>query len=246
LSEAVRAVASTQKFLFDESFDEPVAPPQPEPLEEEAPPPPTFSEAELATAREEAYRAGLQAGQEEARQGLEQASADTLASIGIALGEMITTIDRRAQEIEGASLRAAVDVARRLVPSLAASQAQVEVETIIAECLERLREEPRIVVRVADAAIDTIKSRLDDLAESKGFEGRIVLLSQPDFQPSEVKVEWADGGAERNLAAIWGDVDAALARALGALAARDLTRDRAEEPPGDSPSTPADSSGVQK
>jgi flagellar assembly protein FliH len=239
-------MVTAEKFLFNESFDEPVAPPQPEPVEEELPPAPTFSEEELAAAREEAYRAGVQAGQEEARQGIEQSCADTLDSIGMALGEMISGIDRKAQEIECASLKAAVDVARRLVPSLATSQAQVEIETIIGECLERLHEEPRIVVRVADTAIDTVKSRLDELAESKGFEGRIVLLSQPDFQPSEVKVEWADGGAERNLAAIWADVDAALARALEAMPAAGPAPGSADQPTNDSPSMSAESSGVQK
>lgn len=239
-------MATTEKFLFHVDFDEPPAPPAPDPLEEEAPLAPTFTEEQLAAARDEAYRAGLEAGRQEERQSLERSAADSLRSIAVALADTIETIDGKAEEIERASLKAAVDVARKLVPSLSVKQAQVEVESIIGQCLERLREEPRIVVRVADAALDQIKSRLDDLAESRGFEGRIVLLAQPDFQPSEVKVEWADGGAERNLAQIWAGIDATLERALEAAPSRARDINRAAVAEAESSPLTGDSPGAAK
>ena len=89
-----------------------------------------------------------------------------------------------------------------------------EIETVVAECLERAKEEPRLVVRVSERMLEPVKKRIDALAAGEGFEGKVVLLVADDFGDSDVRVEWADGGAERSLEDIWRDIDQVLARYL--------------------------------
>ena len=90
-----------------------------------------------------------------------------------------------------------------------------EIEAVIRDCLARLRDEVRIVIRVADAVLDAVNERVTALAATAGFEGKIVLIAQEDLQVGDVHVEWADGGAERDSESLWREIDAVVARAIG-------------------------------
>lgn len=49
------------------------------------------------------------------------------------------------------------------------------------------------------------------LARERGYEGRLVVLGDPDMQAGDARIEWADGGIVRERARI----EAAVADALG-------------------------------
>ena len=59
-----------------------------------------------------------------------------------------------------------------------------------------------------------MRRRLDAIAQGHGFAGKFVLLVDESIGPADGRLEWADGGAERNTAHIARAIDAALARAL--------------------------------
>ena len=89
-------MAGYPKFLFETSFD-----PEQEKAAREAelaaereaaeaePPPPTFSEAELETARAEGLAAGREAGRQEALQSCEQRTSDLIASVTQQLDQLV-------------------------------------------------------------------------------------------------------------------------------------------------------------
>jgi flagellar assembly protein FliH len=52
------------------------------------------------------------------------------------------------------------------------------------------------------------------LARERGFEGRLVVLGEPDLAPGDARMEWADGGVVRDRARI----EAAVLDALGLTA----------------------------
>jgi flagellar assembly protein FliH len=70
-----------------------------------------------------------------------------------------------------------------------------------------------VVVRVPDAYYDALDAEIPALAKRSGFEGKVVLLSEPSLQPGDLRVEWADGGAEREVASLAAEIDAVLCRA---------------------------------
>jgi flagellar assembly protein FliH len=67
-------------------------------------------------------------------------------------------------------------------------------------------------VRVNDALLDILRERLDALASGIGFNGRIIAIADPAVAPGDARIEWADGGAERDSARAWADIDAHIAR----------------------------------
>ena len=203
-------MTAVEKFLFHTNFDEPPAPATPIEPDEDLPPPPSFSEEELEAARQQALAAGQAQGREEALRGLEQSCADGLEKLSAQLDQLGRQVDQQLQTISSEGLSAAVTVVRKLFPALARREELREIEAVVKDCLQRLHQEPRIVVRLSEGMLDRFKERIDQIAAKTGFEGRLVLLSEPDFQPSDVKVEWADGGAERSTARTWSEIESRL------------------------------------
>ncbi len=210
------AMSSIKKFLFDTSFDAGRRPePEPEPETPPEPPPPTFSEAELAAARNEAFAQGKQEGLAEAAAGLEQAIADGVAALATQVDSLIGAQTEHEARQQSQAIETAVQVVRKLFPRIAEARALPEIEAVIAECLGHLSDEPRVVVRIADPLIDPLRERLSSLAARSGFEGKVVLISDDTLEASSVRVEWAAGGAERDTAQIWQEIEEVIARRLG-------------------------------
>lgn len=216
-----------QKFLFNTSFElEDDAAPLPagdEPARPEA----CLTVEDLERAREEGFARGREAGLEAAGTAREAELERSLAALQARLADLAERSEAMAAVNSQEILHLTVAMLRRLFPRLTAAHGVAEIEAVIRDCLHRVRDEPRLVVRVADSLLDEIERRVGVLASRSGFEGRIVFLSQDDLRPGDVLVEWADGGAERNGGAVWREIESVLSRVLVA----------GEEPAADRPAS---------
>ena len=213
-----------RKFLFDLDFDAPVTPAgghgKAMHISETPPPPPapTFSEADLAQAvagaRVAGEKEGFAKGRAEAMAQLEKQIASILSTIGaqVAAATKAATNDRA--DITATAIDVARAILQKLHPELARRKGLVEIEGILGHCIDSLKNEPRLVVYTPAEHLDALKSRVDALSSTKGFEGRVVLIGEDGMKPGDCRVEWADGGMERSSAAIWAEIEAALDRAL--------------------------------
>ncbi len=61
-----------------------------------------------------------------------------------------------------------------------------------------LRGVPHLAVCVNDALVEEVDAMLKRLARERGFEGRIVVLGEPDIALGDARLEWADGGIVRD------------------------------------------------
>jgi flagellar assembly protein FliH len=196
------------KFTFETSFDDPSA----RRPEAEAPPPePTFTLADLAAARVEAQALGREEGLAEARAGAECLASDATQRIIERLDQLHRDIESFQERTLRQTMRLAVEILHRMLPALAASSALGEIEATIEACLRGHLEEPRMVVRVADALLDHVRTRIADITPDTGFAGKLILLADDSVAPGDCRVEWADGGTERNSARLQGQIDEALA-----------------------------------
>ena len=204
-------MSMSEKFLFDTSFEAPdLGGDAVRPVRK--PPPPKFDEEDLERARAEGHAAGKEIGAQEAMRSIEQQISQAVDAItaqmsGLAQAQ-VESHERQGRE----TLEVALTVVRKIFPGLAGRNGLAEVESVIRDCLERLRDEPRIVIRVADAVLDQVEARVGDLAARAGFEGKIVYLAQDGLNPGDVRVEWADGGAERDSERLWREIDQITAR----------------------------------
>jgi flagellar assembly protein FliH len=219
--------------LFENDFDEPMpikekaaaaqvakkpAPaPVPEPVIE--PPAPTFSEDELAAACEQARKQGEQAGHQrglaEGQQRLEAQMAAALSTISAQLTLAVRAATEAPVEITQAATELAMAILRKMHPALSAKRGLDEVAGVLADCLEQLKNEPRLVAYVPNQLLDPLNERVATISAARGFEGRVVLIGDPDLTDSDCRIEWADGGLERDTRRLWSDIEVALDRCLG-------------------------------
>ena len=66
-------------------------------------------------------------------------------------------------------------------------------------------------MRVNDSLHEMARDHLDDIARSRGFAGRVVVVAEPEIATGDCRIEWADGGVVRDTA----KTDRAIAEAIG-------------------------------
>ena len=73
-----------------------------------------------------------------------------------------------------------------------------------------------MVVHIGADIYEAAKAKLDEIAQARGFEGRLVVLSDPAMAPGDCRIEWADGGVSRDRAATLATIDDVVARYVAA------------------------------
>ncbi len=214
-----------KKFLFDNDFGLPAEPPpsreslpkeveiaEPEadPIEPEIP---QIDEAEIERARQAAYAEGEAAGRQAERSDMEAQSLAVLSTCEAKLSRLLEQQEREAESVSSDAVAIARAAIKKLFPNFAERGALDEVEALIATCMGRLKGEPRIVIRLCDEMLDTVKERLGKIAQKNGFQGKVVLLAEEELGPGDVLIEWADGGAERDSGRLLADIDQILSAA---------------------------------
>lgn len=202
-------MAQLKKYLFDVSFD-PVAKPEPVPevvvVEEK------FTRDELEAVRAAALAEGHHAGRAEADAALATKATAALEALAQGVTALLAAQDARAAETERQAIAALRAVVARALPALAARQSLAEIEALASRYLVEAIDEPRVVLRVCNDVYEAVRERLDTIAAASGYAGRIVLLADDQLGASDARIEWADGGVERNLAAQLSEIDAAMTR----------------------------------
>lgn len=222
-----------QKYLFDTDFgmpriapvdmgyaDDPMAMEIEEP-EPPPPPPPTFSEEELTLARQQAYDQGRQAGHQEAAQSLEQMTGMALATASHHLQALGAAQAADTEEVARQAAALAVAMVRKLHPEFARRFGLDEIEAAVLDCLRHLDRIPKVTIKVAPALAEAVKEKIEGLAEQAAFDGKLGVVGDPSLTPGDCRVEWGDGGAERDQSRAWAQIDQAVEAALGALAQRE-------------------------
>jgi flagellar assembly protein FliH len=205
-------MTAARKFLFDVSFDAP--PPPPPPPEE-----PKVALAELEAAREAAFAAGRQAATAEAIHLAETRIAAALDATVAAMAQLGRTQHAKLAEVERDVAVLVATVLSRISPTLAKHRALDDIATFVAQSLGEAADEPRVVLRVADDLFEAVRARVVPLAEAAGFSGKLVILGDEALGPADARVEWADGGAERDVSRLAREIEATALRVLEAPAA---------------------------
>lgn len=194
----------------------------------EEPPPPTFSEEELAAARAVAFAQGRAAGLADA---VEDQTAVVLRTVQALQGEialLMQSEQQRSLAFTEAALELSMAMLKQMFPHAASAHGLNEITAVIGTAMRERIDDPRLVIRVADSVLDQVQAEIDRLAADAGYAGKLVLLAEPNFAASDVRVEWANGGTERDSAAILAHIEHAVSQA-GALNAQ--AQEHAGTPP---------------
>jgi flagellar assembly protein FliH len=168
--------------------------------------------AKLAAAEAAAHRRGYAEAQSDAGVEAERHIAEAMERIAVHLGQAIDTLRAIETRLECEAVEVAVAVARKLAPALIAREPFAEISSLASDCFRELVASPHIAVRVNDALYAVAREKLDDIAGARSFAGRLVVLAESDIAVGDCRIEWADGGINRDTAA----ADAAISEAVAA------------------------------
>ena len=212
-------MARPRKYLFDTSFDDAVPPPGTASGEPPELPP---TRAQLEAARAEGLSQGRTDALFEMAGLVETRAADALVSLDRNVAALLAARAAIVHDTESQAIALLRSVLQKAVPALCRKDPAAEIEALVVRCLSEALDEPRIVLRVGDAVFDAIQSRLATMTEANGYAGKLVLIADPALADGDVRVEWADGGAERDTRRLMAEIDAILSRNIDAPPAAPL------------------------
>ena len=172
--------------------------------------------AEHATKLAEAEAAGYRNGFAAAKTEAEQRAAAALERIALGLADLDRGLSAVETRLETEAVAVAVAVAKKLAPELIAREPLAELAALAANCFRQLVAAPHVAVRVNEGLHERARDELDGIARTAGFDGRLVVMAEPDIAPGDCRIEWADGGVKRDLAAVAAAIDDAVARYVAA------------------------------
>lgn len=188
--------------LFDEDFDQPPPPLEPEVIE------PVYSAAELTAARETAAS--------DARdRALAEAEASARAGTRLALTEIATHLATTQTEATALAEQTAEAIARLLLdcfatafPALGARHGATEATAVMRAILPALHREPKITVRVNPHLIATMTEELATL--DSDLAARVRLLPTDALALGDARISWDNGTATRDIASLWRQIETVL------------------------------------
>ncbi len=195
------------KFLFDLDFA------TPSPAKERAASAVEIAQ-QIAEAEARAYRAGYDAARLEAKAESDRRVALALEEIGIAIKTIAGRFSNIENRMESEAVDVALAVARKLCTELIAAEPLTEVMALVSDCFRHLTSTPHIVVRINDTLYEAARDRIDQIAKRNGFEGRLVILAEPDIVSGDCKIEWADGGVNLDRSTIEAKINELVGRYL--------------------------------
>jgi hypothetical protein len=198
-AEALIHLPADGRSLFFEDFDAQSAPPAPAPEPAEAAP--MFSEAELVSACDACRNEGWRQGLEQGRAEHSEAQGRAIAAIAAALAEAAPAAREAAEDSAAEVARLLLSALGALLPDLCTRFGAAEAAAVAQALLPALRHEPATCVRVHP---DTC-AELAPLLEAMDPDRRAILrlVATEAMAPGDVRIEWQNGAAVREGAALW-------------------------------------------
>jgi flagellar assembly protein FliH len=172
--------------------------------------------AKVAEAEAAAHRRGYADAQRDAAVEAGRRVAGTLERIAASLAESTKALAAVEARLECEAVEVAVAVARKLAPTLIEREPFAEISALASSCFRELVAAPHIVVRVNDSLYAAAREKLDDITRAHGYEGRLVVLGEPGVAVGDCRIEWADGGVNRDAGLADGAIAEAVARYISA------------------------------
>jgi flagellar assembly protein FliH len=198
-------MAAPAKFLFDMDFGAPDK-------AREKPATAVEIAQKVASAEARAYRDGYEAGQREAKAESDRRTALALEEIGITIKGIATRFSGIETRMETEAVDVAVAVARKLCNELMSGEPLAEITALVSDCFSHLVSTPHLVVRINDSLYEAARDKIERQAAQSGFEGRLVILAEPEIATGDCRIEWADGGVVLERAAIEAKINELVGR----------------------------------
>lgn len=147
---------------------------------------------------DDAFLQGKEAGYSEALSSIEKNCETILGDIQKSVAVIMTHHQEQLALMEKNATSLTLAIIKKLAPAILNEKPLLEIEHLVLECMRNNPLEPRLVIRVDEQILPQLRKKIDIIQTSTDFHGQIVLVSESMTNISDCRVEWVDGGAERD------------------------------------------------
>ena len=169
-----------------------------------------FNSDEVETARQAAYAQG----RDDALAAAERASAQALADLAARTAALLQTLDVQAQAMRAQATQLALVAARKIADAALDAFGHERVMAAIETAMENLRHSPRLIVRIAPDAAETLRPRIAEMAAAHQYPNAVIVRAEAGLQGPAVTIDWGDGVVTLDPNEIAARIDAQISSAL--------------------------------
>lgn len=192
-SEKIADVTFVSEIEPEKTFEEEQADNTPEIIE------PSYSEEELKEAVRQAEEAAYSKGFQAASDDISEKHNLLLGDIKNQLMTIYAEIENKKSEIETSSLKFALGVIRKVLPTLEHERAEAEVKSFLADNFANFAAQESLSFSFNPETVSLVAESIGRLAEQNDFEGKIAVHKDASLGVSDCRVEWKSGGVERSM-----------------------------------------------
>jgi flagellar assembly protein FliH len=194
-----------RKFMFERSFDDAAIVHRAQERK-----PVLMKPEQIDALKKEANDAGFEAGKIAGKEDQTARLDAILAKVDKNLTVLIGHMDALAQEQEAHTRQLALAIVKKILPTFTARAGLQEVEELLSSTIREMAREPRLVVRVHEAEFDAVNERVQAIALQRAYSGKAIVLADAEVAAGDCRIEWADGGIERNAQSTMDSVEQTL------------------------------------
>lgn len=174
----------------------------------------------LEQARAEGHAQGYAEGEQSAQTLALQDMAAATQKLAAQAGAFSAAMDAAQNEHLATAAQMGATVGKKLAAHLVAAQPETEIAALLADCLTSLTSVGHVAIRCNQEQGEQIKQIAEEHAANSGFEGRLIILGEPDIPPGDCRIEWSDGGLVREFETIVSQIEDKVAQFVHAKTGR--------------------------
>ncbi|HYD87764.1 MAG TPA: hypothetical protein VEA80_09830 [Vitreimonas sp.] len=174
-------MANIRRYAFDTEFapDGAIVSAAPKPL----------SADEVEAERAAAYKRGSQ----DATAQSEREAAAALQALAGAASAILTRLDAESRSMREEAARIALTAARKIAGAALDAYGAERAAAAVEAAMDTLRHQPRLLVKLSPEAAETLKPRIDEMAQTHAYAGAVLVRAQTGMRAGEVSIDWSDG-----------------------------------------------------
>lgn len=167
----------------------------------------TYSEEEVAAKEKLAEERGYELGFKTAQESFEAQNSRLLEEINNRLLMLAANVGSKECELENQALEIARTAIGKLVPVIEKENAVALVNDFLAKNFKNFKDEAKLAFYFNPEIIPQVQENIARLANIHDFEGKIALHKDASLAVSDCRIEWENGGVERNGAKMLEKID---------------------------------------
>jgi flagellar assembly protein FliH len=194
--------APVRKFMFERSFEDAAIVHRAQERK-----PVLMKPEQIDALKKESHDTGFAAGKNDESASQTAHLAAVMTKVEQNLVSLMQNLEALAREQETHTRAMVLAVAKKILPDFAAKNGFQEIEALLNDTIREMAREPRLVVRVSESEFETLNERVQAIATQRAYAGKVIVLVDPDVAAGDCRIEWPDGGIERNTQTNWNAIE---------------------------------------